>query len=65
MIEAPPEPKLYSIYQKITLPDGRTDWFGTHRLPIRTALKLAEELRNGGHRVVWRKDGEFGPTYKD
>lgn len=59
------QPKLYSIYQKVLLPDGRTEWVGTHRLPITSALRAAEEIRNRGYRVVWRLTGEYGPTHKD
>jgi hypothetical protein len=59
------EPKQYSIYQKVQLPDGRTQWVGTHRLPISSALKAAREMRDNGYRVVWRLDGEYGPQHKD
>lgn len=58
-------PKQYSIYQKVYLPDGRTQWVGTHRLPISSALKFARELRDRGERVVWRLMGEYGPSFKD
>lgn len=58
-------PKLYSIYQKVVLPDDRTQWIGTHRLPISSALMAAREMRDNGYRVIWRLDGEYGPTNKD
>lgn len=60
-----PEPKLYSVYQKITLPDGRTQWIGTHRLPISSALSALREFRDNGYRVALRLAGELGPDYKD
>lgn len=59
------EQKLYSVYQKIDLPDGKTDWAGTHRLPILPALRMFREIRARGYRVVLRLDGEYGPSYKD
>lgn len=59
------EPKQYSIYQKVRRSDGRTDWVGTHRLPIASACKAAIEIRERGDRVVWRLDGELGPSFKD
>lgn len=59
------EQKLYSVYQKIVLPDGKTEWAGTHRLPISTMLRTFRELRDRGHRVVIRLNGEYGPSYKD
>lgn len=59
------EPKLYSIYTKIGTPGVKTEWSGTHRLPISTALKMARELRDMGWRVVWRLTSEPGPSFKD
>lgn len=58
-------PKQYSIYQKVHFKGGRTEWIGTHRLPISSALKMARELRDRGERIVWRLNGEYGPTQKD
>lgn len=58
-------PKQFSIYQQIKRSDGTTEWVGTHRLPIKSALRAAEEMRERGYRVVWRLDGEYGPTFKD
>lgn len=56
--------QLYSIYQKVV--NGDTgEWVGTHRLPITSALITARELRARGCRIVWRKDGESGPSHKD
>lgn len=57
--------QLYSIYQKVENNGDTTDWVGTHRLPISSALKCARELRDRGFRIVWRKNGEPGPTHKD
>lgn len=58
-------PKLYSIYQKVALPNGTTEWVGMHRLPIAAMLRVFRELKNRGYRVVIRGDGELGPSYKD
>lgn len=55
----------YSIYQQLKKDDGSTEWVGVHRLPISAALRLAREFRDRGFRVVWRRDGERGPSYKD
>jgi hypothetical protein len=59
------EPNKYSVYQKVVLPDGRTQWFGTHRLPITSALTAMREFRDNGYRVAIRREGEPGPSYKD
>lgn len=56
--------QLYSIYQKVVNGDACA-WIGIHRLPIASALHTARELRDRGFRIVWRKDGEPGPSYKD
>lgn len=57
--------KQYSVYQKIVHPDRRTEWVGTHRLPISAALKALREFRDRGYRAAIRRDGEPGPSYKD
>jgi hypothetical protein len=60
-----PKPKIYSIYQKVLLPNGRTEWVGTHRLPIASALRAAREIHDRGYRVAWRLDSERGPLPRD
>lgn len=59
------QPKQYSVYQRVVSPDGRSAWFGMHRLPISYALKVFREFRDRGYRVAIRLDGELGPSYKD
>lgn len=55
----------YSVYQKVTNLDDTTEWVGVHRLPIAAMLRTFRELRDRGFRVVIRRDGELGPSYKD
>lgn len=59
------ESKLYSVYQKVSLLNGQTEWVGLHRLPIAAMLKTFRELRDRGYRVIIRLDGELGPSSKD
>lgn len=56
--------QLYTIYQKVANGEANA-WVGIHRLPIASAIHTARELRDRGFRVIWRKDGEPGPSYKD